>query len=95
MFVIILKYVKPISEIDKCLADHVEFLKQHFASGNFIFAGAQIPREGGIILCNASSRSEVHTIMEQDPFHINAVSENTIIEFNPSMFAKGFDQFIQ
>lgn len=95
MFVIIVHYIKPLSEVDIHLTAHVDFLNQHFASGNFVCAGAQVPREGGLILCNASSKNEADAIMQEDPFYQNSVSRNTIVEFNPSMFATGFDQFIQ
>ena len=36
MFIVLLKYIKPLSEVDRFVAEHRDFLARHYASGNFL-----------------------------------------------------------
>ena len=88
MFIAILTYRKPLSEVDKFLAAHREYLTKHYAAGDFIASGPQTPRVGGVILMKAESRAEINSIIEQDPFNINGIADYRIVEFTPTMFCK-------
>lgn len=94
MYILILKYVKELAEIEKLIPDHREYLDKYYTCGNFIASGPQIPRNGGVILCRANSREEVKCIINDDPFLINGVAEYDITEFTPSKHLPEFDQFI-
>lgn len=87
MFAILLNYIKPLSEVDRLVGEHREFLERYYASGHFLLSGRKEPRTGGVILCNAQTRAEVETIVANDPFHREQVAEYEIIEFLPSMAA--------
>ena len=87
MFVIFLNYVKPLSEVDRFVAEHREFLERHYASGHFLMSGRKEPRTGGVILATAASRAEVEGIVQNDPFHREQIAEYEIVEFVPSMAA--------
>jgi len=82
MFIIELTYKVPNEEIDKFIPQHRDFLDKHYAAGVFIASGAQVPRKGGIILANAASRETILSIIGEDPFYINGLSDYRIIEFN-------------
>lgn len=43
MFIAILTYKKPLSEVDRFLAAHREYLAEHYAAGDFIASGPQTP----------------------------------------------------
>ena len=86
MFIAILTYKKPLSEVDKFLAAHREYLAEHYAAGDFIASGPQIPRVGGVIMIKADNRAAVDSIIEQDPFNINGIADYRIVEFTPTMF---------
>ena len=86
MFIAILTYKKPLSEVDKHLAAHREFLAAHYAAGNFIASGPQTPRIGGVIMMTAESRAAVDSIISKDPFFVNAIADYQIVEFTPTMF---------
>ncbi|WP_438590032.1 YciI family protein [Duncaniella muris] len=88
MFIAILTYRKPLSEVDKFLAAHREYLTKHYAAGDFIASGPQTPRVGGVILMKAESRAEINSIIEQDPFNINDIADYRIVEFTPTMFVE-------
>ena len=86
MFIAILTYKKPIEEVDRFLQAHRDYLAVHYASGDFICSGPQVPRTGGVIMIKAESRSEVDAILAQDPFNINDIVDYQIVEFTPTMF---------
>lgn len=86
MFIAILTYKKPLSEVDRFLAAHREYLAKHYATGDFIASGPQNPRVGGLIMMKADNREAVNTIIVEDPFHINGIADYQIVEFTPTMF---------
>lgn len=86
MFIAILTYKKPLSEVDKFLAAHREYLTKHYAAGDFIASGPQTPRVGGVIMMKAENRAIVDSIIAQDPFNINGIADYQIVEFTPTMF---------
>lgn len=92
MFIAILTYKKPLSEVDKYLQDHRDYLAEHYAAGDFIASGPQNPRIGGVIMIKAADREAVNTIISQDPFNINGIADYQIVEFTPTMFC---DEFLQ
>jgi len=90
MFIIVLKYLKSLSEVDRWMKQHVAFLQKFYQSGHFIVSGRQIPRRGGIIVARASSRAELDQIIEEDPFFEHGVAEFLVIEFQASMSHPAF-----
>lgn len=86
MFIAILKYKKPLSEVDRLLAAHREYLAEHYAAGDFITSGPQTPRVGGVIMIKADNRAMVDAIIAKDPFNINSIADYQIVEFTPTMF---------
>lgn len=86
MFIAILTYKKPLSEVDRFLAAHREYLTEHYAAGDFIASGLQTPRVGGVIMIKANDRTAVDAIIAQDPFNINGIADYQIVEFSPTMF---------
>ena len=86
MFIAILTYKKPLSEVDRFLVAHREYLAKHYAAGDFIASGPQTPRVGGVIMIKAENRIAVDAIIAQDPFNINDVADYQIVEFIPTMF---------
>lgn len=83
MFVILLNYVKPLSEVDRFVPEHIAFLDRYYASGHFQLSGRKEPRTGGVILSNAQTRDEIESIIMHDPFHREQIAEYEIVEFLP------------
>lgn len=86
MFIAILKYKKPLEEVDRFLQAHRDYLAEHYAAGNFISSGPQTPRVGGVIMIKAGNHIAVDAIIAQDPFNINGIADYQIVEFTPTMF---------
>lgn len=87
MFVILLNYIKPLSEVDRFIEEHREFLERYYASGHFLLSGRKEPRTGGVILSKAETRAEIESIVLNAPFNREKIAEYEIIEFLPSMAA--------
>jgi len=88
MFVIELLYTASLNKIDTHMTAHVQFLKKHYASGQFVISGRKIPRDGGIILATGASRQEIEKIIREDPFCKNGLAEFRIIEFRATQRAE-------
>lgn len=87
MFLIVLNYIKPITEVEKFVEDHRTFLMNYYSCGNFLLSGRKEPRNGGIIIATAKNRAEIEHIIQQDPFYQEKIADYEIIEFLPSMSA--------
>ncbi|MFZ6688358.1 YciI family protein [Undibacterium sp. SXout11W] len=87
MFIIDLDYIKALTEVEKFIPEHRQFLEKYYASAKFLISGRKEPRTGGIIIANCASRDEVETLIQEDPFHREAIARYTITEFIPTMTA--------
>jgi uncharacterized protein YciI len=95
MFVIELTYTATLAEIDAHMAAHVKFLKKYYAAGKFLVSGRKIPRDGGIIMAVADSRTEIEAIVKEDPFYTNGLADFRIIEFRASQRANDIQKLIE
>ncbi|MBC3796094.1 YciI family protein [Acetobacterium tundrae] len=84
MYIILLKYIKPLEAVDAAISAHIEYLDKYYNQEKFILSGRRNPRNGGVILCNAGDQKEVEAIIAEDPFHIGNIAEYEIIEFQPT-----------
>lgn len=90
MFIFSLTYVKPLSEVERFLPAHIQFLEEHYKNHLFICSGRKVPRTGGIILCNCADMTEANGIMKKDPFYKEGIAQYEIIEFVPSKSSEAF-----
>lgn len=86
MFIIDLKYIVPLEQLDAHMTDHVKFLRKYYKKNIFVASGRKVPRTGGIILTLAKSKEEVEQIIAEDPFYIHQLAEFTITEFLTSQY---------
>lgn len=49
MFILVLRYVKPLDEVDKELTSHVKYLDKYYSLQKFICSDRRNPRIGGIL----------------------------------------------
>lgn len=66
MFVLLLKYIKLLEEVDKELENHRKYLDKCYFWGKFICSGGRTPRIGGIVLCKSKNEKEVKEIIKED-----------------------------
>ena len=81
MFVMELTYTAPIEDVEEEMDAHIAWLDGHYAAGVFLASGRKVPRDGGVILAGAVSRSEIEAIAAEDPFVVAGVCVYRITEF--------------
>jgi uncharacterized protein YciI len=81
--VVLLRYVRPLEEVDAHMAAHVEWLETGLREGAFLVAGRRAPRTGGVIVVRGTA-DEVRTIAATDPFVTSGVADAEVIAFNAS-----------
>lgn len=95
MFIVSLTYKKDISEVERLITSHIQFLDKHYAEQRFIFSGRKNPRTGGIILVRNVNRMELDNIIRQDPFYQNEIADYDITEVIPTKYDRDFACFIE
>ncbi|GEM77404.1 YciI family protein [Vibrio sagamiensis] len=95
MFIVSITYISEMSQIDKYLDAHIEYLDRNYERGVFIASGRKVPRSGGIILAKARNRSELEEILNDDPFKIHNLADYELTEFLPTKAASEFSSLIQ
>ncbi|OKI00688.1 hypothetical protein A6A06_17205 [Streptomyces sp. CB02923] len=93
MFVLELTYTAPMERVDAALADHVDWLKKHYAAGHFLAAGRKVPRDGGVILASVTDRATAERIIAEDPFTVAGVCDYRITEFVATTTAPGLEPY--
>lgn len=92
LFIIQLRYLKPIAEVERFLQEHRAYLQQGYAAGVFLLSGRQEPRVGGVILMSAADRAAVDGWIAQDPFYRERIAQYTVTQWHVSMAAPGLEQ---
>lgn len=85
MFIISLTYKETLERIDQELENHIQYLNEQYALGNFIASGRKVPRTGGIILSQVKDKEELERIICKDPFYKKDLADYDITEFIPTM----------
>lgn len=103
MFVVLLNYTAPQSDIDGALVDHYEWVTRHYEAGDFITTGHRTPEPGkpltgGVLIARSMTRGRLEAILATDPFELRKLARHEVIEFQalrtvPEM-AKYADQLV-
>jgi uncharacterized protein YciI len=91
MFVLLLTYTKPLTEVDSLMRAHVAWLDGQYAAGRFLVSGRRIPRTGGVILARGDDRAEIEALAATDPFVRCGVATCEVIQFRASQTAAALD----
>jgi len=94
IFVITITYTKPISEIERYLEAHRNFLTDWYEKGVLMMSGPQNPRIGGVIIGRFWSMDEAQAFIHADPFNVADVADYDIVEFVPSRYANEIKDFV-
>jgi uncharacterized protein YciI len=87
VFLLIVTYTAPTDAVEAVLADHLAFVKAHYADGTFLVSGRQIPRTGGFILAGGDDRAAIERIIATDPFVTESVATYTVLQVEPTRAA--------
>ena len=83
MFIVKLTYTVGLSEVDKYLQAHREFLDYHYQQGLFLVSGPMKPRTGGILIALTTDRAYLESVLLQDPYALTGIADHELIEFTP------------
>lgn len=85
MFIVKLTYKTPISEVDKYLQAHREYLDYYYKQGLLLVSGPLKPRTGGIIIALTKDKAFLESIFQKDPYYLAEIADYEFIEFTPVM----------
>ncbi|MFT5718167.1 MAG: hypothetical protein ACI9T7_002372 [Oleiphilaceae bacterium] len=88
MFVVSLTYICEMSEVEKHLKAHVDYLNSQYEKGFFIASGRKVPRVGGVILATVDCLDQLTKILDDDPFKQHGLAEYDVTEFIPTKTSK-------
>ncbi|KTD07879.1 YciI family protein [Legionella jamestowniensis] len=95
MFIVQLTYKTPISEVDKYLQAHREFLDYYYKQGLLIASGPMKPRTGGIIIAATSDKDYLESVLKRDPYYLAEIADFQIVEFTPVKHCEELKDLIQ
>jgi uncharacterized protein YciI len=81
VFAVILTYTAPLTEIDRHVAGHREWLRVQYDAGRLLVSGARTPRTGGVLLFATMPRAELDAALAEDPFTEHDLADRDVIEF--------------
>jgi uncharacterized protein YciI len=94
MIIIQLTYIAPISEVDKYLQAHREFLDYYYKQGLLLVSGPMTPRTGGIIIAASNDKAYLESIFQQDPYYLAEIAEYHFIGFTPVKYRDELKELI-
>jgi uncharacterized protein YciI len=86
MFIIDIKYIVPLEELNKHFDDHLKYLEKYYEKNIFVAWGRKVPPTGGIVFAFAESKEMVENIIKEDPFYEYKLAEITITEFSEAKY---------
>ena len=94
MFVLLLKYLKPMDDVERLAPAHREFLDRFYRQGKFIVSGPRDPCTGGVIIADVENELEAMKIVVEDPFFTEKVADYELIRFTPTQHDSRFAPFL-
>jgi uncharacterized protein YciI len=88
IFIIILKYIKPLEIINLYRKEHLFFLATYYDNGLLLISGRKVTQEGGVIVAISNSKEEINDFIKLDPFFIHQLAEYKVHEFAPTRHNK-------
>jgi len=70
-----------VHEVDEAIEEHRAFLRKYVERGVFLYAGAKLPRTGGIIVAADMERARLDEILAEAPFLRRGSARCTVTEF--------------
>ncbi|NVP57693.1 YciI family protein [Mycoplana rhizolycopersici] len=84
MFVVTLKFSANKAKAPALMEGHNAWIKRGFDEGIFLLSGSIQPSAGGAVLAHNTSRADLETRIQQDPFVAEDVVTADILEIAPS-----------
>jgi uncharacterized protein YciI len=79
MFILSLTYTAELTEVDRHIEPHMDWVKDGYDRGIFLASGRKNPRTGGVIFVRGT-RAGIEAVVAADPFTIHGVADYEITE---------------
>ena len=94
MFILSLTYTAEMSEVDRHIEPHMDWVKDGYDRGVFLASGRKNPRTGGVIFARGT-RADIEALVAADPFTIHGVAHYEITEIVVTRTAPGLEGLTQ
>ena len=94
MFLVLIRYTRPIDEVDAVRPAHRAFLQEQYRAGLLVCSGPRPDRTGGVLLARSGGRATVEAMCAADPYALAGVAVHEVIEFDCLSHADGFEPFL-
>ena len=84
MFVVLLRFSANKAQAPRFMQGHNEWVRRGFDQGVFLLTGSLQPNLGGSIVAYNTSRAELESRLNEDPFVAENVVTTEILEIAPS-----------
>lgn len=95
MFLIDMTFTDIEKVTPELTAQHRRYLEQQYQSNQLMFGGRKVPRTGGILISQHSSKEELVRVLDADPFIQSGAVRYDITEFVPVMAAQAYMHLVQ
>lgn len=95
MYVLNVSYTQSPAQVEAHIPPHGAWVKQHFANGNFLFAGPKKSGLGGAILVKSMPKADLLALLAADPYVAFDVAEYQIIDFDCKLAAPAQESLLQ
>lgn len=95
MIIILLTYTAPLSEVDKYLQSHREFLDYYYKQNLLIASGPMKPRTGGVIVALSKDKAYIEQLFKKDPYALAGIASYQFIEFSATKHCEQLNELIE
>lgn len=95
MFALLVRYLKPVDEVEEHLDAHRAWVRHHAEAGHVIAAGREVPLQGGLLVAVGVTRDEVDAMIAADPYVTGGVAEYDVREYDMVLAAPGAEALKQ
>jgi uncharacterized protein YciI len=88
MYIALLTYTAPETEVGYALPDHSEWLRKQFTKGVFLVSGKGSGVADQVILTRSVLRGKLDAVLASDPFVIRRLARYEVIEFTATRTAQ-------
>jgi uncharacterized protein YciI len=88
MYIALLTYTAPETEVDYALPDHSEWVRKQFTKGLFLVSGKGNGAADQVILTRPVLRGKLDAVLASDPFVVRRLARYDVIEFTATRTAR-------